>query len=145
MSICEETVSPGEAKVKFQSIADSEFAEQLQQEEFCSLKGDNVSSSQTRHQTVSVGSRVANKVALQEEALYKIIGVLLLLLLLLLLFFVVVYLFLVTYCCLLVRDGETEAGGDGPDPGGEAAGPGEGRGRGGADLAIERTNRIQSH
>ena len=70
----EEILSPSEAKVKFQGIADSEFAEQLQQEEFTSLKGVNVSTSHTRHQNVTVGSRVANRVAIQEETLNMIVG-----------------------------------------------------------------------
>ena len=93
MSICDETPSPSEAKNKFQTIADSEFADKLQQEEFCSLKGNNVSSSQVRHQNVTVGSRVAGKVALQEEALYKIVGVSQSVLQLLLLLFVYVFVY----------------------------------------------------
>ncbi|KAI6660658.1 Ras-like protein rasD [Oopsacas minuta] len=69
----DEIVSPSEAKIKFQQIADSEFAERLQTDEFSALKGANVSSSQTRHQNVTVGSRVAAKVALQEETINKIV------------------------------------------------------------------------
>lgn len=70
----EEILSPSEVKVKFQSIADSEFAEKLQQDEFSALKGVNVSTSHSRHQNVAVGSKVANRVALQEETLNKIVG-----------------------------------------------------------------------
>ena len=70
----EEILSPSEAKVKFQSIADSEFAERLQDDEFSALKGVNVSTSQTRHQNVTVGSKVASRVALQEDTINKIVG-----------------------------------------------------------------------
>ena len=56
-------MSPSEVKVKFQSIADSEFAEKLQQDEFSALKGVNVSTSQTRHH-----------MTLREETLNKIVG-----------------------------------------------------------------------
>ena len=59
----EEILSPSEVKVKFQSIADSEFAEKLQQDEFSALKGVNVSTPQTRHH-----------MTLREEILNKIVG-----------------------------------------------------------------------
>ena len=138
MSICDETLSPGDAKLKFEGIADGEFAERLQQEEFSSLKGSNVSTSQTRHQNVTVGSRVATKVSLQEDTLYKIVGQSET-------YTERVCLCLSCCCCRLLRDGAPEAGGDGPGAGREDSGPGEGgRGRG-ANMAFAGTHWLQSH
>ena len=70
----DEALSPQEAKLKFQSQADMGMAQRMQEEEFSHLREGNVSTSQSRHQTVTVGSKVAAKVALQEQTLNKIVG-----------------------------------------------------------------------